>query len=362
MDHRERVFKTLEHVEPDRVPLDEPEGRFRSDTWAKLIEYFSINDREAILNYLGIDFRHVERGASEGFKRKAKYVGLPFDSYLKQLGENLFEDEWGVKYEPTSDRLHWRYVYHPLSEIDLDSYEFPDPDDPSRYVEAEKDVKKYRDKYVVGAHLWGSLFEQAWALRGFNLFITDLYRNPKFANKLLDRLLDCRIREAKYFIDMGVDIVQLGDDFGMQTTMIISPDIWRKYFKPRMKKLIHEIKKHSKNSVYIFYHSDGYIEPIVGDLIEIGVQILNPIQPECMNPAYVKRKWGDRLILHGTISVQTTLPFGSVEDVKNVVKKTFQECGEDGGLILAPTHSPQPETPIENIVTMYLYARKHCTY
>lgn len=362
MDHRERVFKAVEHEEPDRVPLDQAMDPFRPDIWVGLEKYLDMKDREAILEYLGIDFRLVRVGVSEDFKKKAVFAGPPFERYLKQLGENLYEDEWGAHYEATSDRLHWRYVYHPLSEIDIDSYEFPDPDDPSRYAKAKEIVKEKGDKYVISAGTGMGLFEQAWALRGFNRLMRDLYRNVNFVNKLLDRLLDYKIRVSKNFIDLGVDIIRLADDFGMQTTMMISPLIWKKFFKPRMEKLIYEIKSYSRNGVYIFFHSDGYIEPIIDDLVKIGVQILNPIQPECMDPARIKQKWGDKLTLHGTISVQRTLPFGTIEDVKKEVEKRFKECGENGGLILAPAHAPQPGTPIENIVTMYTYAKKYCIY
>jgi len=359
LNHRKRVFKAFEYEVPDRTPLDTPEGRFRSDTYRQLERFFNTYDREAILDFLGIDFRHVERGISDSFKRESEFIGVPFNKHIKRIGENLFEDEWGIRYEITSDKLHFRYVGYPLSNEDLlDNYEFPDLDAPGRYDEAENIVKNKKEKYVIGAHLYGSLFEIAWSLRGFRRFIVDLYKNEAFANKLLDKLLEYRIEEAKRFIDLGVDIIQLGDDFGMQRRMIISPIIWRKYFKPRMKTLINKIRKYSTNEVYIFYHSDGYIEPIIDELIEIGIQILNPIQPECMDPARIKRKWGDKLILHGTISVQKTLPFGTIEEVEEEVVKRIKECGFNGGLVLAPSHAPQPDVPVENIVAMYKKAQK----
>ena len=358
-NHRERVFRSLEHSEPDRVPLDEPEGRFRSDTLMGLREYLNVDDYDVILDYLGIDFRHLERGVSRDFRKKAKLLGVPFDGYYIQLGENIFEDEWGTRYEMTSDRLHWRYIHHPLVHIeDLEDYEFPDINSPGRFYEAENIIKEKKGAYVIGAHLWGSLLEQALALRSYDRFFVDLFRNERFVNKLLDELLKYRIEEAKYFVDLGVDIVQFGDDIGMQTTMLISPNLWRRYFKPRMKELINSVKKYSGNNVWIFYHSDGYIEPVIDDLIEIGVQILNPIQPECMNPASIKKRWGNQLVLHGCISTQRTLPFGSREDVKKEVIMRVRECGERGGLILAPSHSPQPDVPVENIVTLY-EAAKH---
>lgn len=349
----------LDHEDPDRVPLDEPEGRFRSDTWNRLRSYFGTKDDEAIERKLGIDFRRAGRGISREFKKEAEVLGTPFDGSYKRLAENLFEDEWGIRYEMTSTKLHWRYAHHPLDEAEyLNGFEFPDLDAPGRFDEAQAAIRENGDDYVIEAHLWGTLFERAWSLRGFEAFITDLHRNSAFASKLLDEIMRYRMEEARRFIELGVDVIQLGDDFGMQTGMIISPFLWRRYFKPRMKMLIDDLIRHSRNDIYVFYHSCGYIEPIIPDLLEIGIDILNPIQPEAMDPVGIKERFGDRLVLHGTISIQRTLPFGSPDDVRNEVVSRIEQCGENGGLVIAPAHSPQPEVPVENLVTLYLSARR----
>jgi len=360
LSHRERVFKTLNHEEPDRVPLDDAWMAYvRLDVWDAIKRYLHVEDDEKVRRYLGIDFRYLVMDPSEKFKKNAKFY-YPFGLF-KPAESGLLEDEWGVKYQITGNGLYLRYYYHPLANADvddLDQYEFPSLDAPGRFDEAEKTAKKFKDLYVLEGFLHQTLFEWAWALRGFNRFLRDLYTNERFVNKLLDRLVKYRIDIGKRLIDIGADILQLGDDFGMQTGMIVPPHIWRKYFKPRMKIIIDTLKSYSRNSIYIFYHSDGYIEPIIPDLIEIGVQILNPIQPECMNPAEIKKKYGDKLVLHATISVQTTLPRGTVEDVKKEVISRIRECGRGGGLILAPTHAPQPGTPIENIIALYETAQK----
>ena len=110
--------------------------------------------------------------------------------------------------------------------------------------------------------------------------------------------------------------------------------------------------------MYILYHSDGNIEPIIDELIDIGVQILNPIQPECMDPSKIKTEWGDKIILHGTISIQKTLPFGTIKEVEEEIAERVKECGFNGGLVLAPSHSPQPEVPVENLAAMYKEAQE----
>ena len=357
---RERVLKALTHQSPDRVPVDDAWMQYvRIDTWDALKKHLSVYDDEALRRHLGFDFRYLVIGLSEEFKKKVKNY-YPFGLF-KPVAENIFEDEWGVRYQVTSTGLHWRYIFHPLADAeDVSEYKFPDLDAPGRFDDAIKTAKLYKDKYVLQAFLHQTLFEWSWALRGFNKFIRDLYTNEKFVNSLLDKMLKYRMETGRRYIEIGADIIQLGDDFGMQTGMLIPPALWRKYFKPRMKILIDDIKKHSHNSAYIFYHSDGNIEPIIPELIEIGVEILNPIQPECMDPAKIKRKYGDKLVLHGTISVQTTLPFGTVEGVEKEVISRIKMCGENGGLIVAPTHAPQPppHTPTENIVTMYNTAQR----
>jgi uroporphyrinogen decarboxylase len=144
----------------------------------------------------------------------------------------------------------------------------------------------------------------------------------------------------------------LGDDVAMQTGMLISPQLWRIWLKPRMVRIINAAKSiHPR--IHIFYHSDGNPSAIIDELIEIGVTVLNPIQPECMNPAEVKKKYGDRLAFWGTMGVQSTLPFGTPEDVRAEVKLRMQTIGSGGGLLLGPSHMIEPEVPWENIIAFF---------
>jgi uroporphyrinogen decarboxylase len=355
---RERVFKALNHEEPDRIPLDEI---FRLDVWDALKKYFSVDDVEDVRRFLGIDFRHLSIEVSEEFRKKARFV-YPF-GYYRAVEGGLLEDEWSIRYSISSNGRYLKICYHPLANADvgdIDSYEFPPLDVAGRFEKTEERARMFKDLYILEGVMEQTLFEWAWHLRGFNKFILDLYTNEKFVNKLLDKLMKYKIEMGKRFIDIEVDIIRLGDDVGSQKGMLIPPHIWRKYFKPRMKIIIDALKSYSRNSIYIFYHSDGYIEPIIPDLIEIGVQILNPVQPECMNPAEIKRKYGDKLILHGTISVQRTIPFGTVEDVRKEVISRIKECGRNGGLVIAPAHTPQPDMPIENILAVYETTQRFC--
>jgi uroporphyrinogen decarboxylase len=236
--HRERVFRALDHQTPDRTPLD---GWFRDDTIEKLKSYFNVNEEEKIMKSLGIDIRTINIGASKKFLKEAEYI-YPLGWY-KRLPNGHLQDELGIIYEIVSTGTHWRFLHHPLEDAEsVDEYDFPDVDLEERWVQAEKMARAMKNKYVIAGAIHCTFFETAWYLRGFQRFILDMHSNPSFVNKLLDKLLNLRIRMAKRFCELDVDIIELGDDLGMQKDMLISPELWRKYFKPRMQILINEIK------------------------------------------------------------------------------------------------------------------------
>jgi uroporphyrinogen decarboxylase len=166
---------------------------------------------------------------------------------------------------------------------------------------------------------------------------------------------------ATRYAEAGVDIIQFGDDIGSQGAMMISPNTWRKFLKPRMAGIIADVKA-ANPQVLVFYHSDGRFEPVIPDLIEIGVDILNPVQPESMDIAELKRLYGDRLSFWGGVGVQTTLPFGTSDDVRCVVKRLIQEAGPGGGLVVSPAHVIEPDVPWENVETFVEAVRRYGSY
>ena len=165
----------------------------------------------------------------------------------------------------------------------------------------------------------------------------DFALNPEIAERILDIPYQYHLTAAKRLVQMGVDMVWTGDDVGGQNAMIISPDCWRKFLKPRMANFIAELKAINPQ-VKVAYHSDGMIAPIIPELIEIGVDVLNPIQPASMDPAQLKREFGDKLCFWGSIDEQYTLPFGTPAEVREEVEERLKTIGKNGGLILAPTH------------------------
>jgi len=218
---------------------------------------------------------------------------------------------------------------------------------------AEKIDKFHEQGFAVAA--WGychGIFEHIWGVYGFENILADFVLNPCKVHTILDEISENFAQVASKLASFDIDLLILGDDVGAQKAMIMSPEIWRTFLKPRLASIINAVKK-VKAGRFVFYHSDGYIEPIIPELIEIGVDILNPIQPECMEPAKIKQEYGKDLIFFGTVGIQSTLPYGSPEDVKKEVKERIETVGKDGGLILSPSHLINPDVPWENIVAFF---------
>jgi uroporphyrinogen decarboxylase len=192
----------------------------------------------------------------------------------------------------------------------------------------------------------------AWRLRGLDTFLVDMVQNQEFAACLLDTVGAFAIDNCCFLAECGVDVVLSGDDVGMQDRMLISPKMWRTWLKPRYADLFARIKAANPDAL-IFYHSDGAIEPIIPELIEIGVEILNPVQPECMDAVALKQRYGHRLSFWGTLGTQTTFPQGTPAEVRALVRERIKTVGEGGGLLLAPSHKLEPDVPWENVEAFF---------
>jgi len=193
-----------------------------------------------------------------------------------------------------------------------------------------------------------TIFEIAWYLRGMDLFMEELIGEEEIATALLDQLTTIRIGMARRYAAAGADVLMLGDDVATQIDMMISPALWRATLKPRLAAVIRAAKEVNPD-ILIFYHGDGNMERIVPELIEIGVEILNPVQPECMDPVRMKELFGDQLAFWGCIGTQTTMPFSTPQEIKTTVRNLIATVGKGGGLLLAPTHTLEPDVPWENV-------------
>ena len=350
MTPRERVLRCFEHQTADRVPLN---GSFRPEVWVKLREHFGTNDGGVIAEKLGLDFKGGGMGASALFRERARASGGG-GSILHD--DSSREDEWGVRTITPKGTPYMRYVYHPLSdEENLATYRFPDLNAPGRFEGIEKRVEQLKQNYVVSAGIT-TFFKRCWNLRGLENFLMDIATESPIMVKMLDILLERKLEIVRRYAKAGIDMLSIGGDIAMHNSLFMKPSLWRKHFKWRDALLIEEAKKYGVK--YFFLHSDGNLMEIMEDLIEIGFNVIDPIQPECMNPYEIKERFGDKLTLHGTISSQRTLPFGTVEDVRNEVRERIERCGKNGGLVIAPNNVVQFDVPLENLLAVYETAKE----
>jgi uroporphyrinogen-III decarboxylase len=235
----------------------------------------------------------------------------------------------------------------------------PDPHLPELYTGVDGLLKRYKDEYWIVGVAVTTMYETAWALRGFEQMFIDFVENPEIVETIFDLTMSYHLTIAKNLVNKGVDMIWIGDDVGGQNRMLISPQAWRKFFKTRMAFFISSLKEINP-SVKIAYHSDGFIIPIINELIEIGIDILNPIQPASMNPVEVKKIAGEKLCLWGTIDEQHTLPFSDPQSVRNEIAERIKTVGRKGGLILSPTHNIQLDTPLENYFAMIDAIQQPC--
>jgi uroporphyrinogen decarboxylase len=350
MKPRERVEIALNHEEPDRCPM---QISFTPEFAARLRQDMELRGR-AVHNPHGAGNTYeLERELGEDVLLTS--VGWANSYYMD---DKPYVDEWGVgwtvhPYQTPFGLGHYTEITtHPLADDDaISRYHPPDPNRLELYTDADQVIRDFKDEYWIVGVTVTTIFETAWALRGLEQMMIDMVVDPDLANHILDIPYDYHLMAAKRLVEMGVDMIWTGDDVGSQQGMLFSPKMWRKYFKWRMANLISELKAVNPD-VKVAYHSDGDVGRIIPELIEIGLDLLNPIQPACMDPAGIKEKYGDRLCFWGTIDEQHTLPFGTPADVEAEVLRRLQTVGKGGGLILAPTHHVQLDTPMENFWAM----------
>jgi uroporphyrinogen-III decarboxylase len=215
-------------------------------------------------------------------------------------------------------------------------------------------MKSYSGKYGVIGDVETMFFEMSWYLTGMEKFLVDLMIEPEYLSVLMDKIMNYIIAAGKRLIELGVDILWCGDDFGTQQGMILDPETWRRIIKPRIKYMFEEFRK-VRSDIKIAWHSCGSILPIIPDFIETGLDILNPIQPLAhgMEPVYLKKTYGKDLTFFGGIDVQHLLPFGTPQMISDEVRRRIEILGKDGGYIIAPAHNIQPDTPVENILALF---------
>ncbi len=346
MSSRERVQAAMRHRRPDRTPFDFALG-FSPYQLEQFKQHTGATDPD---EFFGTDVRGISIGPSQAV--------ADYSLYIDDLPPGAYIDEWGQGHVPTrsDDKYHahlegYSYPMLNLSTAkDARDYPLPDIEAEYRYAHLPVRIEALHERgLAVVAHMACTIFEVSWYLRGMERLLVDMHDGTQFAAVLFDRITAKREIQAARFAELNPDIIMLGDDVGTQRDMLMSPRMWRRWLKPRLARVIAAAKR-ARPDVLIAYHTDGATLPIIDDFIEIGIDILNPVQPECMDPFALKKRYGERLSFWGTLGTQTTLPFGTPAEVRASVRERIQRIGYDGGLLLAPTHSVEPEVPWENIV------------
>lgn len=273
--------------------------------------------------------------------------------YPGGVKEGTSFDIWGVAHEPGSkEAMHMTKLVYPMKSYDsLEQFQaYPYPyfaDNPSPAMVDQ--VREYhRCGLAAMGHLGQTIWERAWIMRGMEELMVEMMTDDPIAVYHLDRITDQACRRASAFARAGADLIHLGDDVGMQRSLMMSGEMYRTWLKPRLTRVVETIRS-VRRDILITYHSCGFIKPLIPDLIEAGIDVLNPVQPECMDFKEIHDEYGDRLTFWGTLGTQSTLPFGTPEEVRETVFRNLDIAGPRGGLLCAPTHLVEPEVPWENI-------------
>jgi uroporphyrinogen decarboxylase len=380
---RERVHMALNHEEPDRVPIDlgsTPVTGICCNAYVNLLACLGLSGREIqvvdilqqlagvdedVLQALEVDFRPIQTNPPAGFRLQIRDEG----------DYEVYYDQWGAKLSrPKVGGHYFDYVEYPIKESTLQAlerYSWPDPDDPSRYAGLRERARTLRERMpyaLVGiCDLATDILARPQWIRGYAESMLDLAADPDFAEAFLERLTQIAVRAWSHFLDeVGeyLDVVTFYDDLGMQDRPLISPAMYRRLVKPRHARIIETIKTRTKAKV--FMHSCGAVSELIPDIIEIGVEILNPVQVSAAgmgNTAELKRRYGKNLAFWGGVcDSQRVLPFGTLAEIQEETRRRISDLAPGGGFVFAPIHNIQDDVPGEKTLALYRTALEHGRY
>lgn len=378
---RERVQAVLNHEIPDRVPIVLGASNATGislPTYRKLKQLLGVQSEEkymydwpelgaaapdeAVLERLHSDVRGVHDREPAWVREKNR---------MRESGSPYF-NSWGVG-SVEGDPGTWFPAIHPLADthsiVDIESYPWPDMNDPTRVAQVKAEAQKLADEnqYAILATPWLAFpLERAFAMQRMDRFMLNLGRYPDFARALLEKIADvCKTLMGHFLREIGdnIDMIKIGDDLGMQNNLLMSPKMYREIVKPVHADYIAFIKSHTKAK--LFFHTDGDVFNLIPDFIEMGVDILNPIQTSAgkmSNLEELKKQFGKNIVFCGAIDTHHILPFGTPDEVRAEVKRIIGILGKDGGYMLSSVHTILPDVPAENVLAMVDAALEYGTY
>jgi uroporphyrinogen decarboxylase len=328
---RERVIDALCHKQTGHIPyhIDLTAGFTR-----RLVKKTGCSDPERFLG------NHLSKAK---YKKNKKLKGeRELDLFGVTWGRDPGHGDVGIIAE------------HPMKEPNFKTYTFPGVKKDFAREQAEKLVKDNRDTFRMFL-ITMNYFERAWSLRGMENILMDMVLHEAFTSELFERILTHHLELLDTVLDYDFEAVYIGDDWGQQRGLIMGPSMWRKYIKPGMKRMFETIKERGK---YVCLHSCGDIREILSDLVDMGLDIYNTIQPEIYDLGVLKREYGTHLAFYGAISTQQFLPYATEDEVREKTREVKRLMGKGGGYILAPTHAVTDDIPVENVLAMVEVARE----
>ncbi len=365
MNSKQRVFAALTRKElPDRVPLQFDLCRSLTDAFSKK---YGIPAHYTPSYYEDVTYRISANELRIAMGSDCVIVGgsLPrgYTPHIDKDG-NL-TNEFGMVMR--QGFLYMEVIKHPMAHVnevqEVLDFPFPDPLADGRYDDAEALIKKYKDEYFIIGDMELTMYDMMQQLVGTQKLLEDMAEGKPYVEALMDKTKDFALAVGKKLISLGVDGIWCGDDFGAQHGMIISPRMWRRYFKERYRQIYAELKAANPN-IIIMQHCDGAVAPILDDWIEVGLEVFNPVQPNVPghDAKELKTKFGNRLSFWGAIDQQQLLPQGSPAEIEADVAEKIRILGEGGGYMCAPAHIIQADTPMENVEAFINAVKKHGIY
>lgn len=381
MKPRERVMLALSHKEPDRIPIDLGATIVSSMTkgaYTALKKHLGLpQEPVTMLDYVQ-QLPYLNEDLLEHFEIDFRMVQLPAatapDLQLYEDGDYYaFIDRWGSKlHMPKQGGLYFDWVDFPIKELSLEAlerYDWPKPDPPeyvSRLGEQARYLYEHTDYALVGsAVIGGGIFEQPARTIGMENFLTALVTEPKFADRLMERITDIYIDSCSQYLDQVGPYIQVftyWDDLSTQDGWMIRPELYRRMIKPKQRRLVEAIRR--KTNARLFFHACGAVFDLIPDLIDLGFDIVNPVQVSArgMDTRRLKQTYGKDIVFWGGVDSQRVLPFGTRHDVEEEVKRRIDDLAPGGGFVLAAVHNIQDQVPPENIVTMFETALRYGKY
>ena len=327
MTTRECTLTALSHKQPARVPY---------------CVHFTQKAHQAMAAYYGVPVFEKKLGNCLIFP------GSDVANGWSRVAPNVDQDPFGVQWDRSVDKDIGVVCNRVVTPETIDTCPLPDPCASYLFSKFASTIAARPDG-VIMANLGFSLFERAWTMAGMEEVLIWMAAEPALAHRLLDRILEYNLRYIDKACSFAIDAMSIGDDWGQQRGLIMGPHLWREFIKPRVRAMYQRIKAHGK---FVMIHSCGMVQELFPDLIECGVDVFNPFQPEVMDVAEMKKRFGDRLSFFGGISTQQTLPFGTPAQTREEVRRLLDVVGKNGGYIAAPAHSVPADARPENIAAM----------